>query len=154
MISTDRPRSKKYLPTLNLLDITTAYSWSKMRRIVKDYGKRMTVRHEILLPVIFLYMILVYLFIYLTQFNIIPINEELRKTLNPFLYIDFVVLTLLTLVLLYFAARVNWFYSFHVFKIEKIKKMIKEMYTFREHYFGIDRGLEYSIIKMQDELVF
>lgn len=154
LISTERPTGVKHLPTLNLLDITTAHSWSKMRRIVKDYGKRMTIRHELLLPVIFLYMIVVYLFIWLAHFKIIPINKELLDNLNPFIYIDFVLLTSMTLVLVYHTARVNWFYDSHIFKIEKIKKMIKEMYIFREHYFGIDRGNAFSLIRLQDELVF
>lgn len=154
LISTERPKSKKYLPTFNLLDITTAYSWSKMRRIVKDYGRRMTVRHELLLPVIFMYMIFVYGFIWCSNLKVVNLNKELMESIIPFLYIDFTVLTILTLSLLYFAARVNWFYNFHIYKIEKIKKLIKEMYIFREHYFGIDRGEEYSMIKMQDDLIF
>ena len=72
----------------------------------------------------------------------------------PFLYVDFVVLTALTLGLSYHIARVNWFYMFHIQRIEKIRRMLVEMQTFREHYFGIQRSNDYSLIKLQEELVF
>lgn len=113
LISTDRKHYRKLLPTLNLLDITTLFAWSKMRKVVKDYGKRMNKRQELLLPLIFLYMIIVIAFIWLTHFKIVKIEEKLLNEIAPFCYIDFVLLTILTLRLVYSAARVNWYYDFH-----------------------------------------
>lgn len=154
LISTERKHYTKLLPTINLLDITTVFAWSKMRKVVKDYGRRMNKRQELLLPLIFIYMIIVIAFIWLTHFKIIKIDKKLLDEIAPFCYIDFVLLTILTLRLVYSAARVNWYYDFHFVQIEKIKKLIQEIYNFREHFFGIERSNKFSLIKKEGETVF
>ena len=49
IITIDRINKRvKYLPTINILDVTSLYSWLKMRRIIKDYGNRIFLRNEII----------------------------------------------------------------------------------------------------------
>jgi hypothetical protein len=154
LISTERTVFTKYLPNMNILDITTAQSWFKMRTIVKDYGYRMTVRHELLLPAIFIYMLVVYAYIWLTHFKIIKIKQTVNESLMPYLYTDFVVLTVLTLSQIYSIARVNWFYTFHIRRINRIKQLINDFRVFREHYFGDLSEDRFSMMKTQEDFIF
>jgi hypothetical protein len=154
MVSPERTSSAKFVPTLNLLDVTSAYTWLKMRRVVKDYGKRMTVRHELLIPAIFIYMVFIYMFNWVKNLELVSFDHAFIKNLSPFLNIDYVMFSVLILYLLLTIARVNRYYKYHILAIQKVCALIHELSVFQEHYFGIDNGSTFSMIRMQKEMIF
>lgn len=107
MITPEKTRFHKFVPTLNLLDVTSAYTWLKMRRIVKNYGKSMTDRHELLIPAIFVYMVFIYMFNWMKNLKLFKFDTAFINELTPFLNIDYVAFTILILFLLLTIARVN-----------------------------------------------
>lgn len=60
----------KVLPTLNLVDSTSVYSWLKLRKIVNSYGTRFFRRHEMYLAVLLVMMISTLALFLFAQFNL------------------------------------------------------------------------------------
>lgn len=120
MITPDKTSFHKFVPTINMLDVSSAYTWLKMRRIVKDYGKSMTDRHELLITAVFIYMIFIYILNWGKNFKLIKSNSNFITELAPFLNIDYVAFSALILFLLLTIARVNRYYIHHILVVQRI----------------------------------
>jgi hypothetical protein len=153
LISSDRTTKTKYLPNLNVLDPNSLITWRKARTVIRVYGQKMTLRQEIFMPVMMFWMIGMILFIYLNHFGAFSVSKTVQDTLLPLMYIDFVVFTVMILTLLYTVARVNRFFRLHIKKLEKLKLLIKEMNTYKAHYFGVEED-KVPILAIQKEVIY
>lgn len=136
MIYKNKASTKRYVPNINILDITSAFTWYKMRRVVRYYGHNMTVRHEILIPAIFLYMIFIYMFNWIKNLDIIGQKEgSIIAEITPVLYVDYVVFTVVILFLFLTIAWVNYYTLLHIVAIQRVKVFINDLRWFSEHFF-------------------
>jgi hypothetical protein len=104
----------KIMPTINILDATNGHSWMKMRKAAKNYGYSITKRHELLIPTLFVYMIGVYLCSWLVGLRVYKLEKSFIHNLYPFLKMDYVIFSILILILLLILARVNSFAVNHI----------------------------------------
>lgn len=118
MIYKNKSSTKRYVPNINILDITSAFTWYKMRRVVRYYGHNMTVRHEILIPAIFLYMIFIYMFNWIKNLNIVEHKiGSFIDEITPVLYVDYVVFSAVILFMFLTIAWVNYYTLLHIVAI-------------------------------------
>lgn len=164
IITVDRKDYKmRYLPIINLADITSINSWLKMRTMTKEYGRKFFKRQEALMSFEVCNMIIslgLFLFSYFTIQNIESTN--LMDKINYFnnqksifmglMLLDFLVHLVYILVLFFMAAQINKYYDIHIHSLLQVKEILKELYTLGEHYFGYDRE-EFSLIKLQRKKV-
>lgn len=115
MIQKSKSNSKRYVPTINILDISSAFSWYKMRRVVRYYGQNMNMRHEVLVPAILLYMVFIYIFNWAKNLEIISIQKgSFIQEITPVLYVDYVVFSAVILLVFFTIARVNYYTLIHI----------------------------------------
>jgi hypothetical protein len=107
LISPHKVYKKKLFPTLNLLDKTSASSWYKMRKVVHEYGNNMDMRHMLLIPALFLYMVFIQSLNWIKNFQLIKLEKSFIGNLAPFLNIDFIIFCWLIVVLLFELAGLN-----------------------------------------------
>ena len=121
----------RYLPTVNLLDITSLYSWVKMRTISKDYGKKFFKRNEILISVLFVYMVVIFLLFTIVYLGRLPLLSKEQEIVFMFiLFYDFVIFLVLILSVFFNSARFNNYYDAHIYRLAKIRALLKEIHTF------------------------
>ena len=131
MMTIDRIGSGvRYLPTVNLLDITSLYSWVKMRTISKDYGKKFFKRNEILISVMFVYMVAILLLFTVIYLGRLPLSEEQEIVFMSILFYDFMIFLVLILSVFFNSARFNNYYDAHIYRLAKVRAMLKEIHTF------------------------
>lgn len=107
LISPHKVYKKKLLPTLNFLDKTSANSWYMMRRTLQNYGYNMEMRHKLLIPALFCYMIFIYALNWIKNLGLIKMEKNFVERMAPFLNIDYTIFSWLILVLLFELAGLN-----------------------------------------------
>jgi hypothetical protein len=135
MIYKNKTTTKKYVPNINVLDLTSALTWYKMRRIVRYYGNNMSVRHEILIPAIFLYMVFIYMFNWFKNLDIIDDkNSPFIQKITPILYVDYVLFTAVILTLFLTIAWLNYYVTWHCIAIQRVKIFVNDLRYCAEHF--------------------
>jgi hypothetical protein len=121
---------KKLMPTINILDQTNAHSWMKMRKIAKGYGYSINKRHDLLIPALFVYMIFVYICSWLVGLNVYKLEKSFIHNLYPFLKMDYIIFSVLILLLMLILARVNSFAVLHIVTLQSIRDILTELKKF------------------------
>lgn len=153
MISPYKIYPDKNTPTINVLDPTSAYAWFKMRKIIKNYGHNMTVRHELLVPAILLYMVMVFLLNWAVELEIIKFKKDVVEELVPFLRIDYIVFSTLLLILLLNISSINSYYESHINTLQHIRDYLDQLIFFQRHYFNTGAS-KVCLFKMQRDLIY
>lgn len=153
MLESYRVYNDKFLPTLNILDPNTANSWSKMRKIVMNYGHNFKQRHLKLMMCLILYMVLIYVLTWLNNIGVIRLNRTATVELRPFLDIDYFLFTILVIVIIFYIQRINKFAENHVNTLIKIKDLLSELQSNSKHYFGIGTKSKLSFVSLQEKEV-
>ena len=134
-----RPRKernyKKIIPTINFLDPTSLQSWQRMRLIVKDYGKKFTTRLNLYFPIIGFMAIMDIPATLTLILGWIDLEKSKRHLLEAMFMFDFVFFSIMLLVLLYKAAKVNSHYKSHKMSLLFLRGEIVELLNYKEHFF-------------------
>lgn len=136
MVSNHKVHANKRLPTINILDPTSAMSWIKMRKIVRNYGYNMTVRHSLFINALFMYMVMVYITNWIVGLNLVHLEKSYLRNLSPFLKMDYSIFSILILILLFTIARLNGYYDEHLHSLQHSRDILFEIITFQRHYVG------------------
>lgn len=107
LISPHKVYKKKIFPTLNILDMTTANSWYLMRKTIQNYGYTMDMRHKLLIPALFFYMIFIYALNWIKNLGLVKLEKTIVTRMAPFLNIDYTIFSWLILALLFELAALN-----------------------------------------------
>ena len=105
----------RLLPVIDVSSEKTLHTWSNLRRVTSDYGRKYFWRHEIFLPsIMFVGTLCLVLLIDITLLHIVFSGEgtDSRK-LEIFCFINFVILLMMTLVLLNTAGNINSEFGYH-----------------------------------------
>jgi hypothetical protein len=107
LISPHKVYKKKLFPTLNIIDRTSANSWYMMRKTLQNYGYTMDMRHRLLIPALFCYMVFIYALNWIKNLGLIKLDKGFIARMAPFLNIDYTIFSWLILVLLFELAALN-----------------------------------------------
>ena len=118
LISPHKVYKKKFFPTLNILDRTSANSWYMMRRTLQNYGYNMDMRHKLLIPALFFYMIFIYALNWIKNLGLVKLEKNFIARLAPFLNIDYTIFSWLVLVLLFELAGLNMQDQYHIIPLQ------------------------------------
>lgn len=133
--------SKKFLPTINLIDGFSTESWMTLRILATDYGKKFFYRHELFLPVMLL-ISLTSLFLSVATFYFgldVSRDAKIEPNIN-FIYsivcdLNFVVFIICFLTLLIRAAKINEQFDQHIKILLGNKDVFQNLKDFRYFYF-------------------
>jgi hypothetical protein len=143
----------KIIPTLDYLMPCNAYSWFKMRKIVKNYGLNMTSRHELLVPALLLYLVLVFLFNWVVELQFIDLGNSIVPLLVPFLRIDYILFAILILLLMLVISNINSFYEVHITSLQHIRDFLDQISFFKPHY--LKKGkIEVDLHKVEKNIIY
>jgi len=127
---------EKIVPTIHLFDKISLRSWSSLRKLSMDYGKKFLIRHEIMIPVLFL--ISTTSIVCAVSLQFIPsMNELLVESSNlKLLFLIFFIFTFSLFVrLLYAAGSVNSHFSIHKHILRNNKEVYHDLRDFGDVYF-------------------
>jgi hypothetical protein len=122
------------------------YSWFKLRKLTRHYGNKFFKRHELYLAVVFLVMIFLLVVFVLAHFDIlIVLDTRVKLQFKSVVITDFLISSIFSLSMLYMSAKLNGFYTEHIYQFIKAKEIVQEIYRFREHFFDLEAE-DYSIV--------
>lgn len=133
----------KYLPTMSIMDPASLFTWSNMRRVALDFGRKYFYRHEIFLPVTLILaltmIILVFFLLYALKAELLDPNPEITK-LQYSLLIDSALLFFTSFHFMYRAGALNEEFNEHLRILEKNKASFVTLMQFRHYYFKEQLG--------------
>jgi hypothetical protein len=153
LISPHKVYKKKFFPTLNLLDRTSANSWYMMRRTLQNYGYNMDMRHKLLIPALFFYMLFIYALNWIKNLGLVQLEKNFISRLAPFLNIDYTLFSWLVLVLLFELAGLNMQDQYHIVSLQQIKETFGQIISHQKHF--VKTGTEkISMLTFERENIF
>lgn len=153
LIEPYRVYTDKFLPTINFLDPNSAATWLKIKKVVSNYGHQFRQRNLALIVGLNAYMVLIYIFRWMTELGLIKLGKSVDADLSPFLNIDYVVFTFLNMGILFYLARLNEFNENHVMDTMRIKDFLEELQGYARHFFGVGTT-KVSLSKYQEDVVY
>ena len=143
---------KKLLPTISLADRISLRAWLDLRRVAVDYGAKFFFRHQIFLPVIFVYSMLSFALGFI--FLIAKLSEEgdLKtelKKFSIFLLMNSAYLFTFLVYLLYLAGWINEEFDKHIEILKKNTEIYYDLLEFDNFYFckvndDTEKDMEFS----------
>jgi len=124
-------------PIIDLTCVHSIHAWMILRTIASDYGKKYFNRHEIFLPVVFMCSFVNFI---LTMdcyfFNNIRFTTIVKQNeYKYFVSFNFVMFTLLTVMVLKTAGKLDAIFKIHRSIISENIKIISELLRFKNYYF-------------------
>ena len=153
MIEPYRVFADKFLPTVNFLDPNSAATWMKIKKISLKYGAQFRERNLMLVVGLNAYMVIIYIFKWLTDLGLVKLGKAVDADLEPFLNIDYVVFTFLNMGILFYLAQINEYGSSHIMDTLRIKDFLTELQSYAKHFFGVGSS-KVSLVKYQESVVW
>lgn len=125
----------------------------KIKRISSNYGYHFRQRNLKLIVCLNVYMVIIYIFRWLTELGLVKLGKSVDADLDPFLNIDYVVFTFLNMGILFYLAQLNEFTQHHIMDTLRIKDFLTELQSYAKFFFGVG-STKVSLMKYQESSVF
>lgn len=113
----------------------------------------MDMRHKLLIPALFFYMIFIYALNWIKNLGLVRVEESFVSTLAPFLNIDYTIFSWLVLVLLFELAGLNMQDQYHIIPLQQIKETFSQIISHQKHF--VKTGTEkIGILTFEREVIF